>query len=266
MAVLPQACRLGSHTMRKPVIAGNWKMYKTIGEAVDFVGKLTPLVAKADHCEVVVAPPFTALRAVAEAVKGSNISVAAQEVHWDKEGAHTGDVSPAMLADAGCTYVIIGHSERRQDHGETDAGVNRKIKAALAAGLTPIVCVGETLTQREAGKTEEVLQQQFQGGFAGLTPQDFSRIIIAYEPVWAIGTGRTATPEMAAESHRFIRGLVRQQFGEDLASQMRILYGGSVKPDNIKGLMAQEEIDGALVGGASLKVDSFSAIVNYPGV
>jgi len=250
--------------MRRPVIAGNWKMYKTIGEAVDFVGKLKPLVAKSDHCEVVVAPPFTALRAVAEAAKGSNISVAAQDVHWDKEGAHTGDVSPAMLVDAGCTHVIIGHSEQRQDHGETDANVNRKIKAALAAGLVPIVCVGETLVEREAGKTQAVLERQVQGGFAGLTPQDFSRIIIAYEPVWAIGTGRTATPEMAAESHHFIRGLVRRQYGEDLAGRARILYGGSVKPDNVAGLMAQEEIDGALVGGASLKVDSFSALVNYP--
>lgn len=249
--------------MRKPVIAGNWKMYKTIAEAVEFVGKLRLLVAQADHCEVVVAPPFTALRAVAEAVKGSRLAVAAQDVHWDKEGAHTGDVSLAMLVEAGCTHVIIGHSERRQDHGETDENVNRKLKAVLAAGLTPIVCVGEALAEREAVKTEEVLQRQFQGGFAGLTPQEFSRIIIAYEPVWAIGTGRTATPEMAAESHRYLRGLVRQKYGEELAGRLRILYGGSVKPDNIVGLMAQEEIDGALVGGASLKADSFSAIVNY---
>jgi triosephosphate isomerase len=249
--------------MRKPVMAGNWKMYKTIAEAVEFVGKLRLLVAQAEHCEVVVAPPFTALRAVAEAVKGSRLAVAAQDVHWDKEGAHTGDVSPAMLVEAGCTHVIIGHSERRQDHGETDENVNRKLKAALAAGLVPIVCVGETLAEREAVKTDEVLQRQFQGGFAGLTPQEFSRIIIAYEPVWAIGTGRTATPEMAAESHRYLRGLVRQKYGEELAGQLRVLYGGSVKPDNIVGLMAQEEIDGALVGGASLKADSFSAIVNY---
>lgn len=249
--------------MRKPVMAGNWKMYKTIAEAVGFVEKLKPLVAKSDHCEVVVAPPFTALRAVAEAVKGSRLAVAAQDVHWDKEGAHTGDVSPAMLVEAGCTHVIIGHSERRQDHGETDENVNRKLKAVLAVGLTPIVCVGETLAEREAVKTDEVLQRQFQGGFAGLTPQEFSRIIIAYEPVWAIGTGRTATPEMAAESHRYLRGLVRQKYGEELAGRLRILYGGSVKPDNIVGLMAQEEIDGALVGGASLKADSFSAIVNY---
>lgn len=250
--------------MRKPVIAGNWKMYKSIAEAVDFVTQVKPLVAAAAHCEVIVAPPFTALRAVAEAVKGSNIAVAAQNVHWDKEGAHTGDVAPGMLLEAGCTHVIIGHSERRHDHGETDEQVNRKVKAALAAGLLPIVCVGETLAEREAGKTEEVLQRQFQGGFAGLTPQDFSRIIVAYEPVWAIGTGRTATPEMAGESHRYLRGLVRSQFGEAVAGSLRILYGGSVKPDNVAGLMAQEEIDGALVGGASLKPDSFAALVNYP--
>jgi len=250
--------------MRRPVIAGNWKMYKTIAEAVDFVAKVKPLVAAATHCEVVVAPPFTALRAVAEAVKGSNIAVAAQNVHWDKEGAHTGDVSPVMLLEAGCTHVIIGHSERRADHGETDEQVNRKVKAALAAGLLPIVCVGEMLAEREAGKTEEVLKRQFQGGFAGLTPQDFSSIIVAYEPVWAIGTGRTATPEMAAESHRYFRGLVRGQLGEAVGAALRILYGGSVKPDNVGGLMAQEEIDGALVGGASLKPDSFSALVNYP--
>ena len=249
--------------MRKPVIAGNWKMYKTIAEAVDFVTKLKPLVADASHCEVVVSPPFTALRAVAMAVKGSNIAVAAQNVHWDKEGAHTGDIAPGMLVEAGCTHVIIGHSERRQNCGETDDQVNRKVKASLAAGLVPIVCVGETLAEREAGKTQEVLERQFRGGFAGLTPQDFSRIIVAYEPVWAIGTGRTATPEMAVESHRFLRGLVRQQFGEGGASALRILYGGSVKPDNVGGLMAQEEIDGALVGGASLKVDSFLALVNF---
>jgi len=250
--------------MRRPVIAGNWKMYKTIAEAVGFVQKLKPLVANSSHCDVVVAPPYTALRAVADVARGSNIAVAAQDLHWDKEGAHTGDVSPAMLVDAGCTYVIIGHSERRQDHGETDEGVNRKLKAALATGLTPIVCVGETLAEREAGKTEQVLDRQFRGGLVGLTAQEFSRIIIAYEPVWAIGTGRTATPEMAAESHRYIRGLICQQFGEQIASGVRVLYGGSVKPDNIGGLMAQQEIDGALVGGASLKADSFSAIVNFP--
>jgi triosephosphate isomerase (TIM) len=250
--------------MRRPVIAGNWKMYKTIGEAVAFVEKLKPRVEKADHCEVVVGPPFTALRSVADSARGSTIGVAAQDLHWDKEGAHTGDVSPAMLLDAGCTHVIIGHSERRRDHHETDHQVNLKLKAALKAGLVPIVCLGETLEEREAGTTERVLERQFLGGFAGLTPQEFSRIMIAYEPVWAIGTGRTATPEMAAASHAVLRKLARKEFGEGEASALRILYGGSVKPENIGGLMAQEEIDGALVGGASLDADSFAAIVNYP--
>jgi triosephosphate isomerase len=250
--------------MRRAVIAGNWKMYKGIREAVDFVEKFKPLVAMVQHCDVVIAPAFTALRAVAEAVRGSKIGVAAQDLHWDKEGAHTGDVSPEMIVDAGCTRAIIGHSERRQDHGETDNQVNRKLKAALAAGLTPIVCLGETLAQREAGETHEVLERQFRGGLAGLTAQDFSRMMIAYEPVWAIGTGRTATPEMAAESHRTLREFARQAFGEEEASGIRILYGGSVKPESIGGLMAQKEIDGALVGGASLKVESFLAFVNYP--
>jgi triosephosphate isomerase (TIM) len=250
--------------MRRPVIAGNWKMYKTIGEAVALIEKLKPRVEKADHCDVVVGPPFTALRAVAGAARGTNISVSGQDLHWDKEGAHTGDVSPAMLLDAGCTHVIIGHSERRRDHAETDHQVNLKLKAALAAGLVPIVCVGETLEEREAGSTERVLDRQFLGGFAGLTPQEFSRIMIAYEPVWAIGTGRTATPEIAATSHAVLRMLARKEFGESSASGLRILYGGSVKPENIGRLMAQEDIDGALVGGASLEVDSFAAIVNYP--
>jgi triosephosphate isomerase (TIM) len=250
--------------MRYPVIAGNWKMYKPIGEAVDFIEKLKPHVEKAEHCEVVVAPPSTALAAVAAAARGTRIVVAGQDVHWDKEGAHTGDISPGMLVDAGCRRVIIGHSERRHDHGETDVEVNRKVKASLSAGLEPIVCVGETLEEREAGETDRVLERQFRGGLAGLTPQDFSRIIVAYEPVWAIGTGRTATSEMAATSHAVLRGLVRKEFGEDVAGALRILYGGSVKPDNAGGLMAQEEIDGALVGGASLKADSFAAIINYP--
>jgi triosephosphate isomerase len=239
-------------------------MYKTIAEAVDFIEKIKPVAAQASHCEVIVAPPFTALAAAATAAKGSKVSVAAQNCHWDKEGAHTGDISAGMLRDSGCTHVIIGHSERRHDCGETDEQVNKKVKAALAAGLTPIVCAGETLAEREQGETEKVLERQFMGGLAELTPADFSRIIIAYEPVWAIGTGRTATPEMAAEAHGFLRRLARQRFGESEVEDVRILYGGSVKPDNIGGLMAQEEIDGALVGGASLKVDSFTALVNYP--
>jgi triosephosphate isomerase len=250
--------------MRKPVIAGNWKMYKTIAEAVDFIEKIKPVADKADHCEVVVAPTFTALAAAAAAAKGSKVGISAQNLHWDRDGAHTGDISAGMLIDAGCTYTIIGHSERRHDHGETDEQVNRKIKAALAAGLTPIMCVGEVLAERECGQTCDVLKVQFEGGLAGLTGSDFSRMIIAYEPVWAIGTGRTATPEMAADTHRVLRDLARQRFGEEEANAIRILYGGSVKPDNVGGLMAQEEIDGALVGGASLKPDSFAALINYP--
>jgi triosephosphate isomerase len=248
---------------RRPVIAGNWKMHKTIGEAVDFIKKFRTLAGNVDDCEVVIAPPFTALRAAADAAKGSFIGIAAQDVHWEREGAHTGDVSAPMLVDAGCSHVIIGHSERRQHHGETDEQVNRKLKAAIASDLIAVVCVGERLAEREAGNTQEILRRQFQGGLAGLTAQELSRMMIAYEPVWAIGTGRTATPEIAAESHRFLRELVRNPFGESEASQLRILYGGSVKPDNIAGLMAQEEIDGALVGGASLDVESFLAIVNY---
>lgn len=239
-------------------------MYKTMGEAVAFVEKLKPLVSKAEHCEVVVGPPFTALQAVAEAVRGTNIRVAGQDLHWDKEGAHTGDVSAAMLLDVGCRYVIIGHSERRRDHRETDEQVNRKLKAALAAGLVPIVCLGETLQEREAGSTRPVLERQFHGGFAGLTPPEVSRMMIAYEPVWAIGTGRTATPEMAAASHAALRELASSHFGDAAADGLRILYGGSVKPENIGGLMAEKEIDGALVGGASLEAVSFAAIVNYP--
>jgi triosephosphate isomerase (TIM) len=251
--------------MRRPVIAGNWKMYKVIGEAVEFIERLRPLVAQSRHCDVVVAPPFTALAAVSEAARGSNIAVSAQNCHWDKEGAHTGDVSPQMIVDAGCSHVIIGHSERRHDHGETDEQVNRKLKAALAAGLVPIVCVGETLAEREGQKTRDVLHSQFQRSFAGLTAPEFSRIMVAYEPVWAIGTGRTATPQVAGESHACLRQLASSYFGSAVAGESRILYGGSVKPDNIVGLMSQEEIDGALVGGASLKVDSFASIVNYAG-
>ncbi|MGH9451555.1 MAG: triose-phosphate isomerase [Terriglobia bacterium] len=249
---------------RRPVIAGNWKMYKTISEAVEFIANLKPRVAGASHCDVVVAPPFTALQAVARAAGGSNIHVAAQDVAWENEGAFTGDVSAPMVREAGSTHAIVGHSERRQIHGETDARVNQKLHAALAAGLVPIVCLGETLEEREQDRAQAVLERQFAGGFAGLTAQDFSRIIVAYEPVWAIGTGRTATPELAAASHRFLRGLAAGQFGGPMADSVRILYGGSVKPDNIQALMSQEEIDGALVGGASLKVDSFAAIVDYP--
>ncbi len=249
--------------MRRPLIAGNWKMYKTQAETRAYFAALKPLVAASTHCDIIVAPPFTALAAAVEAAGGSAISIAAQDVHWAAEGAFTGEVSTRMLVEAGCRCVLIGHSERRQYFGETDEWVNKKTKAALEAGLGPIVCVGETLPEREAGQTEAVLERQFRGGFAALTGAEFSRIIIAYEPVWAIGTGRTATPEMATEAHRFLRQLAAASFTADRASALRILYGGSVKPDNIKGLMAQVEIDGALVGGASLDAQSFASIVNF---
>ena len=238
-------------------------MYKTAEETRAFFQAFAPLVARSTHCDIVVAPPFTALTAAVESASGSSISIAAQNLYWEKEGAFTGEVSARMLVDAGCRSVIIGHSERRQFFGETDASVHRKIKAALEAGLTPIVCVGEHLAEREADLTKAVLERQCDGGLAALTPAEFSRILIAYEPVWAIGTGRTATPEMAADAHRHIRKLIAALFTPEQASALRILYGGSVKPENIKGLMAQDEIDGALVGGASLDPKSFAAIVNY---
>jgi len=248
---------------RKPVIAGNWKMYKTQQEARDFFAAFKPLVAGAAHCEIIVAPPFTALAASVEAAAGSAIAIAGQDVYWANEGAFTGEVAPRMLVEAGCRGVIIAHSERRQFFGETDESANRKVKAALAAGLTPILCVGETLTQREAGETQKVLERQFRGSLAALTGPEFSRIILAYEPVWAIGTGRTATPEIAEEAHKFLRDLAVGSFGPEAGASLRILYGGSVKPENIKGLMAQADIDGALVGGASLDARQFAAIVNY---
>jgi triosephosphate isomerase len=238
-------------------------MYKTQQEARDFFGALKPLVAAATQCEILVAPPFTAIAACVEAARGSAIGIAAQDVYWANEGAFTGEVSPRMLVEAGCRAVIIAHSERRQLFGETDESANRKVKAALAAGLAPILCVGETLGEREAGHTQKVLEKQFRGSLAALTPDEFSRIIMAYEPVWAIGTGRTATPEMAAGAHKFLRDLAAALFTAERAASLRILYGGSVKPENIKGLMAQVEIDGALVGGASLDAAHFAAIVNY---
>jgi len=249
--------------MRQPLIAGNWKMYKTQEEAREFFAALNPLVDAAAHCEIVVAPPFTALAAAVEATRGSRIVIAAQDVFWSEEGAFTGEISPRMLLETGCRGAIIAHSERRQFFGETDESANRKVKAALAAGLTPILCMGETLAQREADQTRTVLERQFRGSLAALTLIEFSRIIIAYEPVWAIGTGRTATPELAAEAHKHIRGLAAAVFSPECAASLRILYGGSVKPDNIKGLMAQAEIDGALVGGASLDAKQFASIVNF---
>jgi triosephosphate isomerase (TIM) len=249
--------------MRKPVMAGNWKMYKTATETSAFLTKLAPLVAGSAHAEVVICASFVNLAAAVEAARSTNIEIGAQDVFWLKEGAYTGEISALMLAAIECRWVIIGHSERRQYFGETDETVFKKTVAAIEAGLKPIVCVGERLEQREAAATEAVLATQFAGGLSGLTPEQFARIVIAYEPVWAIGTGKTATPEMAAEAHRFLREKVRERFGDEAASQCRILYGGSVKPDNIKGLMAQSELDGALVGGASLDAVSFGSIVNY---
>jgi triosephosphate isomerase len=244
-------------------MAGNWKMYKTASETTAFFEKFSPLVAGASHCEVVIAPTFVNIAAAVAATKGTNIGIGAQNLYWKNEGAFTGEVSAPMIAAVGADWVIIGHSERRQFFGETDQTVLQKTVAALEAGLKPIVCVGEMLADREAGKTEDVLVGQFQGGIAGLTPEQFARIVIAYEPVWAIGTGKTATPEIAADAHKCIRAQVKAKFGAAAADAVRILYGGSVKPDNVKSLMAQPGIDGALVGGASLQADSFASIVNF---
>ncbi len=249
--------------MRKPVIAGNWKMYKTQAETRAFLAEFLPLVAESRDAEIVLAPPFTALAAAVDAARGSAVTIAAQDLHWEPEGAFTGEISARMLVETGCRGVIIGHSERRQYFHETDETVARKVRAALDAGLRPIVCLGETLPEREQGLTEQVLERQFRGGLGALTPGDFSSILLAYEPVWAIGTGRTATPQLAAAAHAFLRGLASASFGGDKAASARILYGGSVKPGNIRGLMAEEEIDGALVGGASLDPASMAAIVNF---
>jgi triosephosphate isomerase (TIM) len=250
--------------MRKPVIAGNWKMFKTIGEAVATVTALKPLVANANHCEVVVAPPYLALKSVADRLEGANIRVAAQDASSEtRHGAHTGEVCGDMLRDAGCTHVILGHSERRAMYGDTDLVVNRKLRAALHFGLTPIVCIGETLAERDAGRAEAVVAAQLAQSLAELTAPELMRMIAAYEPVWAIGTGRTATPDQAQQMHAFIRQWLANQFDSSTANSMRILYGGSVKPDNIADLMRQPDLDGALVGGASLEAESFARIVHY---
>ena len=249
--------------MRRRLIAGNWKMYKTLTDTRAFFSSFLPLVAASKHCDIVVAPPFTAISTAVDAVKGSSVAISGQDVDWHKEGAFTGQIGPAMLVEAGCRYVIIGHSERRQFFGDTDDSVAKKTIAALDAGLTPIICVGELLNHREADQTEHILRSQFLGGPGALTPEQFSRILIAYEPVWAIGTGRTATPEIAAAAHKFLRQCAAERFSASHASALRVLYGGSVKPDNIHGLMAQEELDGALVGGASLDPKSFAALANF---
>jgi triosephosphate isomerase len=245
------------------MMAGNWKMYKTPAETHAFFEAFKPLVASASHCDIVICAPFPDLHAAIKEAEGSNVSVGAQNLYWGKEGAVTGEVSGHMLQAIGCRYVIVAHSERRQYFGESEPDVVRKTQAALEYNLNPIVCVGERLEERESGRTEEVLGEMFDGGIAPLTPEEFAKIVIAYEPVWAIGTGKTATPHIAADAHRFIRKKVAAKFGDAAAETTRILYGGSVKPDNVKGLMFEEEIDGALVGGASLDPKSFAGIVNF---
>ena len=247
--------------MRIPVVAANWKMFKTTHEALAYVRELGSLVKGLSGVEIVVAPPFTALLPAAEAARNTPIGIAAQNMSAEKEGAFTGEVSATMIKDAGATYVILGHSERRKLFGETDELVNRKVHAALAAELVPIVCIGDTLEERDAGRTLEVLDRQVRDGLAGLSAEQVAGLIIAYEPVWAIGTGRNATPEQADEAHRHIRTRLREWFGDAAADGCRIQYGGSVKPDNIGALIALPDVDGALVGGASLQVNSFFDII-----
>ncbi len=248
---------------RTPIIAGNWKMNKTSAEASDLVRKLVYAVREAKNREVVIAPPFTALQKVEEVIRGTNIALAAQNMHWEDKGAFTGEISAEMLLDLGCKYVIIGHSERRQYFGETDETVNKKVKQALVKGLLPILCVGETLAEREAGKLAEVISRQVTGGLKDITAEAMKKVVIAYEPVWAIGTGKTATPEQANEVHALIRNTVKSLYEAGIAEGLRIQYGGSVTPDNVSTLMAMPDIDGALVGGASLKPESFAALVTY---
>ncbi len=249
--------------MRKPMIAGNWKLHKTVSEALELVKDVQKNVADVQDVEIVVAPVFTALYPVAAELKGSNIAVSSQDVYWEEQGPFTGEVVPGMLKDVGCTHAIIGHSERRQYFGETEETVNKKVKAALAAGLTPIMCVGETLEQRESGDTMNVVAAQVRGGLEGLSNDDVAKIVIAYEPVWAIGTGKTATPDQAQDVHKSIRDLVAEIASADVADGIRILYGGSVKPENVDELMGQPDLDGALVGGAALKSDSFTRLVKF---
>jgi triosephosphate isomerase (TIM) len=249
--------------MRTPVIAGNWKLFKTIGESVALINELKPLVANNLGVEIIVAPVFTALSRVYDAIQGSNVKLAAQDCYWEEEGAFTGEVAPKQLKDAGCSHIIIGHSERRQYFGETNLTVNKKTKAAIAAGLIAIVCVGESLAERESEHTYSIIEAQIQGGLAELTADDFANVVIAYEPVWAIGTGKTASDAQAQEVHVYIRQLIARLFNQSIADSVRILYGGSVKPDNVKGLMSQPDIDGALVGGASLKAETFAAIATF---
>jgi len=249
--------------MARPFIAGNWKMNKTIREAVDFSNQLKNLIAGLDDRDVIIAPPFTALYPLAETLKGSNIHLSAQNLSDKAEGAFTGEVSARMLAGAGCAYVIIGHSERRTLYGEKDAVINAKIKIALASGLRPIFCIGETLDEREENRTFSVIERQIKEGLNNLITDDIRRLVVAYEPVWAIGTGKTATPEQAQEVHAYIRHLMENAYGKNIATGLPVIYGGSVNPKNIATLMAERDIDGALVGGASLEIDSFIRIIKF---
>ena len=249
--------------MRKPIIAGNWKMYKTIPEAKQLVSGVIKELADFSGVEVVFCPPFTALSTVKQLIQGTSFGIGAQNLYWKEQGAFTGEISPLMLKDIGCDYCIIGHSERRQYFGETDTTVNQKVKAALAVGIKPIICVGETLVQREAGETNSLIKSQTEQALAGVAPDAVPEIVIAYEPIWAIGTGKSSTPKDASGVIGLIRKTVAAMFGNDAAQKLRIQYGGSVKPENIKEFMNEPEIDGALVGGASLEIDSFIKIVKY---
>lgn len=249
--------------MRRPIIAGNWKLFKNLSETREFLSSFIETLARGDYCDVIVAPPFTALHTAVEAVRGTPVQIAAQDVYWETEGAFTGEVSVPMLQDVGCGAVIVGHSERRQFFGDTDETVSRKVAAVVGSGMRAILCVGEMLAEREAGQAETVVSRQLRSGLGRLTGEDLSHIIVAYEPVWAIGTGRTATPQIAQAMHAVIRSVVAEDCGSAVANGLPILYGGSVKPANIAQLMAEADIDGALVGGASLDPESFSAIVHY---
>ncbi len=249
--------------MRRPFICGNWKMYKTVSEALAFINEAKGLVADAKDVDIGIGAPATALKSIADAAKGSNIMIGGENCHWEKEGAFTGEIAPGMLVEAGCDFVIIGHSERRQYFGETNETCNKKAKAAIAAGLTVILCCGETLEEREAGKTTAVVTDHVKNGLAGFTPEEMKKIVIAYEPVWAIGTGKTATPDQAQEVHAVIRNLLTEMCGKEISEATRIQYGGSVKPENVKEIMSKPDVDGALVGGASLKADSFAKLVQF---
>jgi len=249
--------------LRKPIIAGNWKMNKLILEAVELAREIKNRTGSVANKEIVLCPPFTALSSVKEVLEDSPIKLGAQNMHWEVRGAYTGEVSPMMLKDVGCTYVILGHSERRQYFGETNSIVKKKVRTAFSTGLVPIVCVGETLPEREKGETLRVLEEQVKIGLSELAREEGKGLVVAYEPVWAIGTGKTATPDQAEEAQRFIRKLLGQMFGGESAQAIRILYGGSINPDNISALMSCEDVDGGLVGGASLNVESFVKIVNY---